>query len=143
MSLNFNISKSESFCSDVFHYIHKNEIKSLTRKYPHHKDLIMNEVESNNFEGSYNESLTFNLVLDEQNTRITILGLGDKKELSNEKIFRISSSITYKLTLLKKKISSIDISLPSSFTKNDCENVLLGLSNGHYAFDKYKTKKQI
>ena len=59
--------------------------KSLTRKYPHHKDLIMNEVESNNFEGSYNESLTFNLVLDEQNTRITILGLGDKKELSNEK----------------------------------------------------------
>ena len=50
MSLNFNISKSESFCSDVFHYIHKNEIKSLTRKYPHHKDLIMNEVESNNFE---------------------------------------------------------------------------------------------
>jgi len=141
MSLNFNISKSESFCSDVFHYIHKNEIKSLTQKYPHHKDLIMNEVESNNFEGSYNESLTFNLVLDEQNTRITILGLGDKKELSNEKIFRISSSITYKLTLIKKKISSIDISLPSSFTKNDCENVLLGLSNGHYAFDKYKTKK--
>ena len=66
MSLNFNISKSESFCNDVFHYIHKNEIKSLTRKYPHHKDLIMNEIESNNFEGSYNESLTFNLVLDEQ-----------------------------------------------------------------------------
>ena len=50
MSLNFNISQSESFCNDVFHYIHKNEIKSLTRKYPHHKDLIMNEVESNNFE---------------------------------------------------------------------------------------------
>ena len=141
MSLNFNISKSESFCNDVFHYIHKNEIKSLTRKYPHHKDLIMNEVESNNFEGSYNESLTFNLVLNEQNIRITILGLGEKKELSNEKIFRISSSITYKLTLLKKKMSSIDISLPSSFSKNDCENVLLGLSNGHYAFDKYKTKK--
>ena len=55
MSLNFNISKSEYFCNDVFHYIHKNEIKSLTRKYPHHKDLIMNEIESNNFEGSYNE----------------------------------------------------------------------------------------
>ena len=69
MSLNFNISQSESFCNDVFHYIHKNEIKSLTRKYPHHKDLIMNEVESNNFEGSYNESLTFNLVLNEQNIR--------------------------------------------------------------------------
>jgi len=141
MSLNFNLSKSETLHNDVFHFVSKNEIKSLTKKYPLHKDIIIQEVDINNFQGSYNESLSFNIVLNGQSVRLTVLGLGDKKELSNEKIFRISSSITYKLTLLKNKMSSIDISLPSSFTSDDCENVFLGLYNGHYAFDKYKTKK--
>ncbi len=141
MSLNFNLSKSETLNNDAFYFVNKSEINSLTKKYPLHKDIIMHEVDINNFQGSYNESLTFNIVLNGQNVRLTVLGLGDKKELSNEKIFRISSSITYKLLLSKNKMSSIDIFLPKSFTKDDCENVFLGLYNGHYSFDKYKTKK--
>ena len=130
---NNNISNFDS----RFHVLLKSEIKKTVNTYGTIKKLLSDLIERDKFEGNFQESLAFNT----SNDYLSLIGIGDKKDLSPEKIFKIGSFITYSIVNSKKNIKSLEIVLPTFFKAKELEKFLMGLFYGHYYFDKYKTKK--
>ncbi|GIR28966.1 hypothetical protein CM15mP43_05900 [bacterium] len=137
------ITKSNNITNfeTTYHVLLKTELNKTFSIYGDLKKQISLFAESQSFEGNYNEFLVFNDIDNEKSSSKKFIGLGVKKELNNEKIFRCASSITYSIVSSKQKISSLQIVLPDSFDNIKVEKFLMGLFYGHYYFDKYKSKK--
>ncbi|MEC7925131.1 MAG: leucyl aminopeptidase [Thermodesulfobacteriota bacterium] len=137
------ITKSNNITNfkTTYHVLLKTELNKTFSIYGNLKKQISHFAETQSFEGNYNESLVFNDIDNEKSSSKKFIGLGVKKELNNEKIFRCASSITYSIVSSKQKISSLQIVLPDSFDNIKVEKFLMGLFYGHYYFDKYKSKK--
>ena len=103
------ITKSNNITNfkTTYHVLLKTELNKTFSIYGDLKKQISHFAESQSFEGNYNESLVFNDIDNEKSSLKKFIGLGVKKELNNEKIFRCASSITYSIVSSKQKISSL------------------------------------
>jgi len=74
---------------------------------------------------------------------VELIGLGTKKDLNHERIFQAFSSITYGEIQKKYYNKEISILYPDYLEESEefLHTSINGLNNGHYVFDKYKTKK--
>ena len=108
---NNNITNFET----TYHVLLSTELNKSFSAYGNLKKQISQFAQSQSFEGNFNESFIFNEIDNEKSSSKKFIGLGTKKDLTNEKIFRCASSITYSIVSSKQKISSLQIVLPNSF----------------------------
>ena len=93
------------------------------------------------FKGSLMERCSFEVISQKKNLSINFIGLGEKNQLDEEKVFKVFSSITYSRVKSKKKIKESSVIIPECLNIDLLSMSFQGLYNGFYAFDKYKTKK--
>ena len=125
------ITKSNNITNfkTTYHVLLKTELNKTFSIYGNLKKQI-SHFESQSFEGNYNESLVFNDIDNEKSSSKKFIGLGVKKELNNEKIFRCASSITYSIVSSKQKYPLYKL-FYLSFDNTKVEKFLMGLFYGH------------
>ena len=139
MSLNINLIKPKDLSGCIFIPLFAESLKSTF-----YKSIginISSKVSSYKFEGLFLERLNFLSVGEGGHQDIVLIGLGSKKDLDHEKVFKAFSSITYNEVQKKYKDKEISIIYPTNFSDKYITSSIDGLNNGHYVFDKYKTKK--
>ena len=143
MSLKYNLLKDPKETKTIFVLCFSESLnsKSFDKSYSFVGLKISNKVSSYGFEGTFMEKLTILAAGKDNDIDIVFIGLGKRKDLDYEKVFKAFSSITYNETQKKYKDEAITIIYPDNFSKKFIETSLDGINNGHYVFDKYKSKK--
>ncbi|MEC9381793.1 MAG: leucyl aminopeptidase [Thermodesulfobacteriota bacterium] len=143
MSLKYNLLKDPKETKTIFVPCFSESLnsKSFDKSYSFVGFKISNKVSSYGFEGTFMEKLTILAAGKDNDIDIVFIGLGKRKDLDYEKVFKAFSSITYNETQKKYTDEAITIIYPDNFSKKFIETSLDGINNGHYVFDKYKSKK--
>ena len=141
MSLQLNKSKLASASGTLFLPLFKDSLKKTNLFQKLLGFDLLKKLRLYKFEASTMEKLSLELADSENLSNVVLIGLGAKKDVDQEKIFKAFSSITYSETQKKYKTKEITIVYPAGFNNNLLPASINGLNNGHYSYDKYKTKK--
>ncbi|MEE2702162.1 MAG: leucyl aminopeptidase [Thermodesulfobacteriota bacterium] len=141
MSLQLNKSKLASASGTLFLPLFKDSLKKTNLFQKLLGFDLLKKLRLYKFEASTMEKLSLELADSENLSNVVLIGLGAKKDADQEKIFKAFSSITYSETQKKYKTKEITIVYPAGFNNNLLPASINGLNNGHYSYDKYKTKK--
>ena len=143
MSLQLNKLKLASASGTLFLPLFKDSLKKTNLFQKLLGFDLLKRLRSYKFEASTMEKLSLELADSENLSSVVLIGLGARKDADQEKIFKAFSSITYSETQKKYKTKEITIVYPDGFNKNLLPASINGLNNGHYSYDKYKTKKNV
>lgn len=139
--LNIYKTKNKKFSSNIYVLLYNGSFSYL-------KDLESNlgfnfvkQLKDNKFKGNFMERISFDFLNKKSSVTVNFIGLGDVKEVDEEKVFKASSYITYSRIKSKKKTKDSTIVYPEVFDRNLLALSVSGLYNGFYSFDKYKTNK--
>jgi len=102
---------------------------------------FLTRLKSSNYIGNFMEKISFEIINNSKAYTLNFIGLGSKKELDEEKVFKAFSYFAYSRVKSKIKIKDSTLIYPKSFNKNLVALSIQGLFNGFYSFDKYKSKK--
>ena len=141
MLLEFNKSNTDSMSGNLYVPLFSDSLKNLISLQKMLNFNISKKLNSYKFEATIMEKLSLDSIEGSNLSNITFIGLGAKKDINEERVFKVFSSITYGETQKKYRIKENTILYPNNFGTNLVFSSINGLNNGHYVYDKYKTKK--
>ena len=132
MSIQLNKSKLASASGTLFLPLFKDSLKKTNLFQKLLGFDLLKKLRSYKFEASTMEKLSLELADSKNLSNVVLIGLGAKKDVDQEKIFKAFSSITYSETQKKYKTNEITIVYPAGFNNNLLPASINGLNTVSY-----------